>query len=125
MELENKILNTKNIIFIGIINSIEEYYSINNSYPVIEEITVSELADSCNMSETYFRKLFSRVFGMSPQNYMTHKKISYACDLLLNTRLSVEEVSYESGYRDPAYFCRIFRKTVGCSPGAYRKQSAE
>lgn len=42
MELENKILNTKNIIFIGIINSIEEYYSINNSYPVIKEINVSE-----------------------------------------------------------------------------------
>ena len=63
MELENKILNTKNIIFLGIINSIEEYYSINNSYPVIEEITVSEELEEYNkkvitITEEEIKKFF-------------------------------------------------------------------
>ena len=85
-----------------------------------DEISVARLAESCAMSETYFRKLFAKAFGMSPMAYMTHKRMSYACELLQNTGLTVEEVCYESGYKDPSYFCRMFKKFTGLPPSEYR-----
>lgn len=53
MGLDNKTLNTKNIIFLGIINSLEEYYAINNSYPVFKnndenDVFVKEDIESYN-----------------------------------------------------------------------------
>lgn len=83
---------------------------------------VSDLASACGMSETYFRRLFRQVYGVSPQVYLTQRRIAYACDLLNSTRISIEQVSYASGYQDPAYFCRIFKKVMGVSPSAYRMQ---
>jgi hypothetical protein len=44
-----------------------------------------------------------------------------ACHLLDTTALSVKEVAAELGYEDPYYFSRIFQKTLGCSPLAYRR----
>jgi two-component system response regulator YesN len=78
------------------------------------------LAESCGISETYFRKLFQRVYGLSPMDYITNQRISYARELLTNTGLSVEDISYDSGYKDPTYFCRIFKKATGMSPSEYR-----
>ncbi len=108
----------------GAAEKLQEAITVLNSDSE-ETVSVAALAEICGMSETYFRRLFSQVFGMSPQSYKTHKRISYACDLLDNTNLSIEAVSFESGYRDPAYFCRIFKKTVGCSPSSYRRRNED
>lgn len=85
-----------------------------------QNISIPELAQSCGMSETYFRRLFARAYGMSPGDYITHLRISYACELLKNTSLSVETIGYECGYGDPAYFCRVFKKNNGLPPSVYR-----
>ena len=53
-------------------------------------------------------------------DYITNQRISYARELLTNTGLSVEDISYDSGYKDPTYFCRIFKKVTGMSPSEYR-----
>ena len=67
MELENKILNTKNIIFLGIINSIEEYYSISKS---VEEINVFEEL------EEYNRKIITITEEEIKNFFGTYKDIS-------------------------------------------------
>ena len=85
-----------------------------------QEISIPELAASCGVSEAYFRRLFARVYGMSPIAYLTNMRISYARELLSNTGFAVEYIGYECGYKDPAYFCRIFKKNTGLSPTAYR-----
>lgn len=88
-----------------------------------QNISISALAESCGISETYFRRLFARVYGVSPMEYITNQRISYAQELLTNTSLSVENISYQSGYRDQSYFCRIFKKTTGMSPSEYRAEA--
>lgn len=85
-----------------------------------QEISIPMLAESCGMSEVYFRRLFFKAYGMSPLEYITYLRISYASELLKNTNFSIESICYECGYRDPAYFCRVFRKSTGLSPSVYR-----
>lgn len=89
-----------------------------------EDVSIPELAASCGISETYFRRLFYRAFGMSPGEYLTHKRMSYACELLYSTDFSIETVSFESGYKDPAYFCRVFKGFTGMTPTAYRQKKS-
>ena len=106
----------------------EKQHQLANAMEILsrdysQNISVSMLAESCGISETYFRKLFQRVYGLSPMDYITNQRISYARELLTNTGLSVEDISYDSGYKDPTYFCRIFKKATGMSPSEYRAEA--
>ena len=93
MELENKILNTKNIIFLGIINSIEEYYSINNSYPIIEEINVSEELEEYNkkvitITEEEIKKFFGTYKDI---NELRKKAIDYFAKNIQGTNFDISD----------------------------------
>lgn len=84
-----------------------------------EEFELEMLPEMCGLSETYFRRLFHRVFNETPAEYRRRLRISYAEDLLLSGRYSISEVAQLCGYPDPAYFSRMFRKTLGVSPSRY------
>jgi AraC family transcriptional regulator, arabinose operon regulatory protein len=47
-------------------------------------------------------------------------KMEYACELLDSTTLSVKAIASELGYRDPLYFSRLFKRTIGVPPTQYR-----
>lgn len=67
----------------------------------------------------YFRQVFQRTTGFSPLQYLTHKRISYAKQLLkLNfpDSMSIQEIGRRSGYADSYYFSRLFKKETGLSP---------
>jgi AraC-like DNA-binding protein len=61
--------------------------------------------------------------GESPARYLDGIRIRKAQELLIGTSRSVKEISLEVGYRDPLYFSRAFRRKVGLSPKAFRKDS--
>lgn len=86
-----------------------------------EEHGVSELASLCNMSETHFRRLFTKLFGRSPTEYRLEKRLLRARDLLLSGQYSVAETAHEVGYSDPNYFTRVFRSRVGVSPSDFMR----
>ena len=56
----------------------------------------------------------------SPMAYFIQLKISKACELLDRTQMTMAQIATELGYDDPYYFSRIFKKTQGSSPTAYR-----
>ena len=71
----------------------------------------------CGISDTYFRKIFVSRFRTTPQNYITTKRISYAKSLIDNGDFdSLKEVALLSGYSDPLYFSKVFKKFYGVSP---------
>jgi len=43
-------------------------------------------------------------------------------ELLIQTDEGIQEIAYRSGFQDHAYFCRVFKKIYGISPGQYRRQ---
>ncbi len=83
--------------------------------------TVKEMAEYCRMSETYFRKIFQKYTGSSPKAYLEHSKIRQAAEMLCQKNLTIAEVAYYLGYRDPYHFSRRFKQITGLSPTNYRE----
>ena len=81
---------------------------------------LSELATEYGYSATYLGKLFHKNVGISFSGYLLNARINYAKILLLNSKLSVGEIAEKLGYYDTAHFINQFKKTVGCTPNAYR-----
>ena len=84
-------------------------------------IDLSRVADRCGMSEKYFRDSFQKAFGLAPLQYFHRQKVNHIRTLICDLSLSVSEVSHLSGFSDPNYFSRFFRKHFGVSPTEYRK----
>ena len=86
------------------------------------EINIKELADSCNLSQSRFMYLFKEKTGLAPHAYQQTLRINNSKTLLSSTQLSISDICRLSGYQDPLYFSRIFRKYVGMSPREYRNR---
>lgn len=83
-------------------------------------ITPKEVARRINMSYSWFRKSFKERTNVSPAHFILLLKLQKAKNLLLNSSLSVKEISYIIGYEDPTYFTAHFKKHIGLPPLAYR-----
>ena len=79
------------------------------------------LANLSDMSPTNFRRLFLLVFGKTAMAYKNGLLLLHACDLLADNVYSVGEVAERCGFRDALYFSTAFKREVGMSPLAYRK----
>ena len=87
----------------------------------LDNTGIAELAALCSLSETHFRRLFYQLFGSSPTEYRLRKRLLRACDLLLSEQYSVTDAARETGFSDPNYFTRIFRRHIGVTPTEYMK----
>ncbi|MFC1498140.1 helix-turn-helix domain-containing protein [Verrucomicrobiota bacterium] len=87
-----------------------------------EHITLAALARHAGLSPSHYSCLFKRQTNISPVVFFARLKLQYACELLDVTDLSVEETGRRVGYKDPFYFCRIFKKMIGMAPSYYRKR---
>jgi AraC-like DNA-binding protein len=83
--------------------------------------TVASCADFCCLSESYFRKVFTRFYGTSPQEYLNKMRMRFATELMTDTSLSITAISSACGYLNPQNFSRMFAKTMGLSPRDYRR----
>ncbi len=83
---------------------------------------IEKIARFCNMSSRNFRKMFTTYFGMSPKEYIEHKKMQTAAQMLQNTSLSVGQIADALGYSSPYYFSRAYKKCHGLSPAFYRNK---
>ncbi len=77
----------------------------------------------CNhffISRTRLYQISEKAFGMGIAQYVTYKRIEEAKRLLANELTSVSKIAVQVGIGDYNYFCKLFRKNVGLSPGKYR-----
>jgi len=97
------------------INYIHQNYKKTN-------ISISELAKSLYVSDTYLRRIFKKVYGVSPNRYIISLKLEYASQMLASGHYSVSDVSENAGFSDQKYFSRIFKKYYHKSPSEYKKE---
>ena len=86
-------------------------------------ISIDEMAASCNLSKSRFMCLFKEKAGMPPHSYQKMLRIENSKHLLTATKLDVADISRMSGYQDPLYFSRLFKKQTGLSPLQYRSRA--
>lgn len=91
-----------------------KHFSVAN--PVDEMIKRSRLA------ERTFKRRFAEVTGHAPLVYVQRLRIEDAKRRLERTAAPVDEISWSVGYEDAAFFRRLFKRTTGMTPGAYRRR---
>ncbi len=85
------------------------------------KIYISDLAGQVNLNEQYFCRLFKKVIGHSPIEYINEYRIKQAKRLLEETNLQVTEVCLECGFNNLGNFLKEFRKRTGTTPLQYKK----
>lgn len=85
---------------------------------------INTLAELCKCSESAFFKLFKKSTGVTPVSYKHSIMIQKAIDLLVNTTLSIEEISSQIGFSSSNHFRTIFSKLTGKTPKELRKNNS-
>jgi AraC-like DNA-binding protein len=90
-----------------------------------EPIDLTTMASEAGYSRFHFIRAFSAVYGETPGQYLTRRRIERAKTLLRTANLSVTEVSLLVGFESLGSFSSRFRQLVGQSPAAYRAAVVE
>jgi AraC family transcriptional regulator len=85
-----------------------------------EPLSLEDMADMAVFSRFYFSRVFRSITGTSPGRFLTAIRLYKAKNLLLETTMSVTDISYQVGYNSPGTFSSRFTRSVGISPARYR-----
>lgn len=85
-----------------------------------EEVSIEKLALISCLNRAYFLREFTKYFKQTPHQYLIRKRMSVAKELILNTRLPVNEICFSVGYTDAGSFGKLFKKHFLHAPESYR-----
>lgn len=91
-------------------------------YPA-DNWTLEKMASIVNLSTRSLQKFYKSFFHVSCINEVINSRITYAKFLLTHSSDNIQEIAEKSGYNNMEHFCRQFKKTEGCTPSKYRRQS--
>lgn len=84
-------------------------------------VNIERISQELGYSPAYCNRVFKNVFGMSPRRYLSTLKLTEAKLLLVNRRLTVEEIADRLGYKDVSQFSKQFKRWMNISPSQYRQ----
>lgn len=94
---------------------------INTEYA--GDITLESLADHFCLNSTYLSRFFKKQTGFNFSVYLNNLRISKAVNILTTTDYNITETALCVGFRSSNHFCKIFKKIMGISPLAYKKNT--
>jgi AraC family transcriptional regulator len=84
-------------------------------------IAVDDLAVLIQRSPSHFSRAFKLTFGISPHAFVVQRRLALAARYMLETDTSLTDIAMLCGFADQAHFCRLFRKSTGETPAAWRR----
>jgi len=99
-------------------NSLLDY--INSHYA--EKLSLESMATYMGFSKFHFSRLFKQYTGLTFNDYLNHRRLKAAEELLNNPALSIIEVSMQSGFSSISTFNRLFQQIKHCTPSEYRSK---
>lgn len=87
------------------------------------DISIDQLASLVHLSKFYFIRLFKRLMGVSPYQYVQITRINRAKELLMTTDFRINEIADAVGFSSAMRFTKFFSDMTGMSPSAFRKSS--
>ncbi len=85
-----------------------------------EPFLIQTIARMVNLSRSQCTKIFTKVYGIPPRKYLSSFIIKKSRELLLQTNLSIEEISHQLGFSSTQHFSKQFRRWTGFPPGKFR-----
>lgn len=85
------------------------------------DVSISEVAEACNLSRGYFIRAFRETTGMTPYQWLLSERVARAQALLRASNGSLAEVAIACGFSDQSHFTRVFSTIVGVTPGSWRR----
>jgi AraC-like DNA-binding protein len=83
-------------------------------------LSLAEYARLCHRSLSSFKREFQAAFAEPPGKWLLRKRLDYSATLLRNSRQSVTEIAFDTGFQDVSHFSRVFKHRFGVPPVAYR-----
>ncbi|WP_142830804.1 response regulator transcription factor [Planococcus soli] len=97
-----------------ILGYIEQHYT--------EPLRLSEIANHFHFNASYLSSYFSTHHKEGFSEYLNRVRIKKSMELLENSTVSISNISGMVGYSEHSYFCKVFKRITGMSPGSYRKE---
>ncbi len=89
-----------------------------------DDLTLADLAQVANMSETYYSSVFKKLNGTSPWGYISAKRIDLAKSFLSENTGTMLELALRCGFKNTANFNRTFKKFTGLTPSEYKSKAS-
>ena len=86
-----------------------------------ESVKVDELAEIAGLSRSSYLKRFTSTFGVTPHEFVINERIKEAKNMLAMSSMAINNIADMLGFYDVSHFHKSFKKLVGISPAAYRK----
>src|SRR5712692_36084 len=88
-------------------------------------LDLAEISKQACLSRYHFLRLFRNAFDTTPHQYLIHRRIEKAKELLRWRELNVTDVCFEVGFQSLGSFSALFRRSVGTAPVQYRKREMD
>jgi len=90
---------------------------LNATY--LKKVELEKVADVANLHPAAFCRFFKEKSGKSLSEFVNDMRISYACRLIIEDKMTVSQICYESGFNNLSNFNRTFKKQTGFTPTNY------
>jgi len=97
----------------GVVDYIEARLASNPS--------IADLARQCGLSPSHFAQAFRQTMGMAPHQWLLHRRVESAKNLLRDTDVSIAEIAAACGFYDQSHLSRVFTRIQGRSPRGWRR----
>lgn len=100
------------------LDKILEYIELHYTEP----LRLSEIANHFHFNASYLSSYFSTHHKEGFSEYLNRVRIKKSMELLANSTVSISNISGMVGYSEHSYYCKVFKRITGMSPGTYRKE---